>query len=144
MGKSSGQQKEPSLDEEGAPVRANSETAAFKEALKRLLRVQGIPYRKVAEALGVSTVTVKRYFNTDRLTVGRMEEICALLDISLTELADVVKADDPAARAVRAQVDVLDAAIRSEENRIRASLQQTSQAALTLPDRRGRRIPFES
>jgi hypothetical protein len=37
---------------------------------------------------------VKRYFNTDRLTVGRMEEICALLDISLTKLADAVKADD--------------------------------------------------
>ena len=94
MGKSSGFQKEAALDDEGAPVRANSETAAFKETLKRLLRVQGIPYRKVAEALGVSTVTVKRYFNTDRLTVGRMEEICALLDISLTELADVVKTDD--------------------------------------------------
>jgi len=94
MGKSSGTQLEPSLDDEQAPVRANSETAAFKEALKRLLRVQGIPYRKVAEALGVSTVTVKRYFNTDRLTVGRMEEICALLGISLTELADTVKADD--------------------------------------------------
>jgi transcriptional regulator with XRE-family HTH domain len=94
MGTSSGKQNEPSLNDDGAPVRVNSETATFKETLKRLLRVQGIPYRKVAEALGVSTVTVKRYFNTDRLTVGRMEEICALLDISLTELADVVKADD--------------------------------------------------
>lgn len=94
MGKSSGTQNEPSLNDDGTPVRANSETATFKETLKRLLRVQGIPYRKVAEALGVSTVTVKRYFNTDRLTVGRMEEICALLDISLTELAEAVKADD--------------------------------------------------
>ncbi len=45
------------------------------------------------------------------------------------KLTAEAKADDPAARAVRAQVDVLDAAIRNEENRIRASLQQTSQAA---------------
>ncbi len=95
MEKSIRRLKESPLGENATPApRANSETGAFKETLKRLLRVQGIPYRKVAEALGVSTVTVKRYFNTDRLTVGRMEEICALLDISLTELADAVKADD--------------------------------------------------
>jgi len=95
MGNSSGSPEEAPLDDNATLVpRANSETGAFKETLKRLLRVQGIPYRKVAEALGVSTVTVKRYFNTDRLTVGRMEEICALLDISLTELAEAVKADD--------------------------------------------------
>ncbi len=37
--------------------------------------------------------------------------------------------DDPAAKAARAEVDSLDAAIKSEENRIRASLQQTNQAA---------------
>jgi succinoglycan biosynthesis transport protein ExoP len=37
--------------------------------------------------------------------------------------------DDPAAKAARAQVDSLDAAIKGEENRIRASLQQTYQAA---------------
>jgi len=94
MGKTITAAKETSLDEDAPLNRSNSETASFKETLKRLLRAQGIPYRKVAEALGVSTVTVKRYFNTDRLTVGRMEEICALLDISLTELADAVKADD--------------------------------------------------
>jgi uncharacterized protein involved in exopolysaccharide biosynthesis len=37
--------------------------------------------------------------------------------------------DAPAARAARAKVDTLDTAIHNEENRIRASLQQTFQAA---------------
>jgi polysaccharide biosynthesis transport protein len=39
------------------------------------------------------------------------------------------KPDDPAVQAVRAQVDSLDGAIKGEENRIRASLQQADQAA---------------
>ncbi len=37
--------------------------------------------------------------------------------------------DDPEAKAARARVDALDASIKGEENRIRASLQQTYQAA---------------
>jgi uncharacterized protein involved in exopolysaccharide biosynthesis len=37
--------------------------------------------------------------------------------------------DDPGAKAARAKVDALDAAIRNEENRIRAALEQASQAA---------------
>ena len=37
-------------------------------------------------------------------------------------------ADDPAAKAVQAQVDALDAAIQSERNRVREALQQTYQA----------------
>ncbi len=40
-------------------------------------------------------------------------------------------ADDPAAKALRAKIDSLDSAIRSEENRIRTSLQQAYQAATT-------------
>ncbi len=39
--------------------------------------------------------------------------------------------DDPAAKAARAQVDALDAAIQNERNRVRTSLQQTYQAAST-------------
>jgi uncharacterized protein involved in exopolysaccharide biosynthesis len=39
------------------------------------------------------------------------------------------KPDDPDVQAVRAQVDTLDAAIKSEESRIRASLEQSDQAA---------------
>jgi uncharacterized protein involved in exopolysaccharide biosynthesis len=61
--------------------------------------------------------------------------ISALRDDRATAAADYArlaaqaKPDDLAAKAARAEVDALDAALRNEENRIHASLQQTDQAA---------------
>lgn len=63
-----------------------SQTAALIDALKRSLKAHGRTYADVATALGVSTASVKRLFATQSLSLARLDDICALLDIELADL----------------------------------------------------------
>ena len=56
-------------------------------ALKRLLKAQGITYAMLAKRLDLSEAAVKRMFSRQALSLLRLEEICAVLDIGLGELA---------------------------------------------------------
>jgi transcriptional regulator with XRE-family HTH domain len=56
-------------------------------ALKRLLKAQGITYAALAKRLDLSEAAVKRMFSRQALSLLRLEEICTVLDIGLSELA---------------------------------------------------------
>lgn len=56
-------------------------------ALKRLLKTQGITYAALATELRVSEAAVKRMFSRHALKLDRLEQICGVLGIGLTELA---------------------------------------------------------
>ena len=55
--------------------------------LKRRLKNQGMNYRDLALALGLSEASVKRMFAARRFTVDRLVEIANLLGFTLAELA---------------------------------------------------------
>ena len=55
--------------------------------LKRQLKAQGMTYRDLAVALGVSEPSIKRILSSQRLTLERLLEISHLLGFSLAELA---------------------------------------------------------
>lgn len=55
--------------------------------LKRRLKIQGMTYRDVATALGVSEPSIKRLFASERFTLERLVEISHLLGFTLAELA---------------------------------------------------------
>jgi transcriptional regulator with XRE-family HTH domain len=55
--------------------------------LKRRLKAQGMTYRDLAQALGLSEPSVKRLFASRRLTVDRLVDIANLLGFTLAELA---------------------------------------------------------
>lgn len=55
--------------------------------LKRQLKAQGLTYRDVAAALKISEPSVKRLFSTGNLSLDRLTELCALLNLTLAELA---------------------------------------------------------
>jgi transcriptional regulator with XRE-family HTH domain len=55
--------------------------------LKRRLKSQGMTYRDLAIALGLSEPSVKRMFATQRFTVDRLVEMANLLGFTLAELA---------------------------------------------------------
>ncbi len=55
--------------------------------LKRRLKIQGMTYRNLAAALGISEPSVKRMFASGRFTVERMVEISSLLGFTLAEIA---------------------------------------------------------
>jgi transcriptional regulator with XRE-family HTH domain len=64
-----------------------SEITDLVDCTKRLLRQQGLTYRNVADALGLSEPTVKRMFSTRNFTLDRLVEISNLLGLTLAELA---------------------------------------------------------
>ena len=64
----------------------HSEAPALLRALKSLLKARGLHYRDVAEQLGVSEPTVKRYLTGHNLTIDILEDIARLVDASLSDL----------------------------------------------------------
>lgn len=63
--------------------------------LKRQLKLRGITYARVANALQLSEPTVKRLFSTGNLTVERLMQLAGLLDMSLAELMQECEAGQP-------------------------------------------------
>ncbi|WP_299178619.1 helix-turn-helix transcriptional regulator [uncultured Neptuniibacter sp.] len=63
------------------------------ETLKRQLKAQGKTYVDVAKALDLSEASVKRLFAERNFTLQRLEIICDMLDIELSELVQKMSAD---------------------------------------------------
>ncbi len=57
------------------------------DGLKRLLKAGGVTYAALAPQLGLSEATIKRMFSRRDMTLERLEQVCAVLDIGLAELA---------------------------------------------------------
>ena len=75
-----------------------SEIGLLVDTLKSSLREQGITYRDVAAAIHVSEPTIKRMFSRRSFSLERLEDVCAVLGLSLLDLM---------ARArLRSEVDV--------------------------------------
>ncbi|WP_367607428.1 helix-turn-helix domain-containing protein [Legionella sp. W05-934-2] len=62
------------------------ETNELFVLLKKLLRQQGLTYRKLADGLGLSEASVKRIFSQKDINLSRLEEICQLMKISLSDV----------------------------------------------------------
>lgn len=62
------------------------QTTQLLDALKHFMRAKGLTYKDLGVKLGVSEVTVKRIFSQHSITLARLEEICAALQISLFDL----------------------------------------------------------
>jgi DNA-binding Xre family transcriptional regulator len=57
------------------------------EALKMHLKARGMTYADVARALEISEATVKRMFATRNCTMDRLDSICELIQVDLSDLA---------------------------------------------------------
>jgi transcriptional regulator with XRE-family HTH domain len=57
------------------------------EALKMHLKARGMTYADVARALNISEATVKRTFATRNCTLERLDTICELIQVDMSELA---------------------------------------------------------
>lgn len=57
------------------------------DALKRVLRAQNLTYRDVAAGLQLSEAAVKRMFSRRAMSLVRLEQLSALLDVGLAELS---------------------------------------------------------
>lgn len=71
-----------------------SQIATLVNALKRKLKQQGITYAVVASQLGLSTTSVKRLFSEKSFSLKRLEQICALIDLDLSDLLEITRDED--------------------------------------------------
>lgn len=87
------------------PERSRSRQAAQLTAtLKRLFQARGLRYRDVAEAIGVSEVTVKRWMSSADLTIAQAELLCDVAGLTFTELSELAAKDhDTRARMLTIQ-----------------------------------------
>jgi DNA-binding Xre family transcriptional regulator len=74
-----------------------AQTTALVKALKDVLRARGITYAKLANSLGLSEASVKRVFASGSFTLRRLDQVCDVLGMEITDLAKIVRHDAEAA-----------------------------------------------
>lgn len=68
-----------------------AQTAALIHALKTALRRNGQRYTDVAEALNISESSVKRLFAEQSFSLKRIDQICSLIGIEITDLLTMMR-----------------------------------------------------
>jgi DNA-binding Xre family transcriptional regulator len=68
-------------------VAVAGEGARIVASLKRMMKARAITYRVLAGRIKLSEVSVKRIFSQSTLSLGRLEQICQALDVSIQEIA---------------------------------------------------------
>ena len=69
-----------------------SQANQLLDLVKQALKDQGKTYADLARGLRVSESSVKRLFSKRRLTLERLEQVCAHLGLELTDLLDLARA----------------------------------------------------
>lgn len=63
-----------------------SQISQISTTLKGLLKQQQLTYKDIAQKLNMSEANIKRIFSTNSFTLERLEDICDLLNINLSDL----------------------------------------------------------
>lgn len=71
-----------------------AQSALLVERLKQELKLRGITYARVGVAIGLSEASVKRLFAKRDFTLQRLDAICAVADLELTDLTRGIDPDD--------------------------------------------------
>jgi transcriptional regulator with XRE-family HTH domain len=70
-----------------------AQTHALMRALKQTLKAHGLTYREVAAGLRLSEASVKRLFAEENLSLSRLDQICQLMDLEISDLVMRMDAD---------------------------------------------------
>lgn len=62
------------------------QTSTLLRTLKRILKTQGMTYRRVAQGLGLSEASVKRMFSAENMSLERLDQILQLMGLEFSEL----------------------------------------------------------
>ncbi len=71
--------------------------ATLIELLKRRLKAHGVTYAQVAARLDLSEASVKRMFSRQDFTLQRLEDVCRVIGIDVSELARELAEEQPRA-----------------------------------------------
>jgi DNA-binding Xre family transcriptional regulator len=68
-----------------------SQTRPLIDTLKQELRKQRITYKQVSEVLELSETSVKRLFSEEAFSVKRLDKVCALLHLDISDLVHLME-----------------------------------------------------
>lgn len=74
--------------------RDSSEIDLLLRTLKSIFKSRGLLYQNVAEAIGVSETSVKRYLTGHGLTVEILERLCQTVNLRISDLFAIVRAEE--------------------------------------------------
>ncbi len=63
-----------------------SQTTSLLTTLKKALKAHGFTYQDVAKHMGLSQASIKRLFSEENISLQRLEDICQLLDMQISDL----------------------------------------------------------
>ena len=67
-----------------------AQTRELINTLKKALKAQGKTYADVAVALGLTEASVKRLFSQQSFSLSRLDKVCQLLDMEITDLVQLM------------------------------------------------------
>ena len=70
------------------------QAARLTETLKSLFRAHGLRHADIAAALDISRTTLKRRLAGNGLTIDLLEQLCALVDVTMNELFELAAVDN--------------------------------------------------
>lgn len=82
-------------------------SARVVETVKQQLRLRGITYKVLAGRLSLSESAIKHMFSTGNLSLKRLDEVCAVLELDIGELVSLAEAKE-------ARIEVLSAECERE------------------------------
>jgi DNA-binding Xre family transcriptional regulator len=71
-----------------------SQASQLVDLVKQTLRDRGKTYRDLARGLGLSESSVKRLFSKKKLSLERLEQICAQLDLEISDLLEMARSSE--------------------------------------------------
>lgn len=72
-----------------------AQAESLVNALKNLLKARGITYAQLSKGLALSEASVKRIFAERSFTLERLDQVCTLLGIQISDLARMVVTEQP-------------------------------------------------
>ncbi|MFJ3055185.1 helix-turn-helix domain-containing protein [Herbaspirillum sp. NPDC087042] len=72
-----------------------AQAESLVNALKNVLKARGITYAQLAKSLGLSEASIKRVFAERSFTLERLDQICTLLGMQISDLARMIAAEQP-------------------------------------------------
>lgn len=80
-------------------------SAKIVKTLKQQLKRRGITYKVLAERLGLSESAVKHMFSTGNLSLKRLDELCAALELDIGELVHIAAVEEPRMEQLSADLE---------------------------------------
>lgn len=70
-----------------------TQTSGLVQELKKQLKLRGITYRQLAEELSLSESAVKQMFASGNMTLARLDRLCEILGLSISDLVSLTDAN---------------------------------------------------